>query len=170
MLLFLFTLERYGVKSFRFRWVGSGVHSWNRSQGFTRSFNNHKPGNHQKSNLPNATIFFVQQFKTDVSLSIPQLMICTGVSVSFIIGTLLTWRALALVGKSILKHIIAIFVRKRTSIKEIPLVHCCRHSPLCRSAFRPCCHSRVPEMACKDLDTWSDHMSRILLRFESLLI
>ncbi|GER24790.1 major facilitator superfamily protein [Striga asiatica] len=30
--------------------------------------------------------------------TINQLMICTGVSVSFIIGTLLTWRALALVG------------------------------------------------------------------------
>ena len=31
-------------------------------------------------------------------------MVCTGVSVSFIIGTLLAWRTLALVGKIILKH------------------------------------------------------------------
>lgn len=29
-----------------------------------------------------------------------QLMICTGVSVAFIIGTFITWRALALTGKT----------------------------------------------------------------------
>lgn len=49
-------------------------------------------------------LFGMRKTISDFSLNIPQVMICAGVSVSYIIGTVITWRALALSGNTLIKH------------------------------------------------------------------
>lgn len=50
------------------------------------------------------TRIYINEITSDLFLIILQVMICTGVSVSFIIGTVITWRALALSGNLMIKH------------------------------------------------------------------
>lgn len=50
------------------------------------------------------TRIYINKIISDLFLIILQVMICTGVSVSFIIGTVITWRALALSGNSMIKQ------------------------------------------------------------------
>lgn len=47
-----------------------------------------------------------------------QLMIVMGVSVSFVVGTFLTWRELALVGKIYYKFLVKFFVEKKAHFQE----------------------------------------------------
>jgi cbb3-type cytochrome oxidase subunit 3 len=79
-------------------------------------------------------------------------MVATGVSVAFIIGTVLRWRVLALTGMFTLYICIFNHQKKNNATDSksgsLPLKSC-RTYPLCNSACWPISHSRVSQMAGK---------------------
>ncbi|KAL3572619.1 hypothetical protein D5086_026523 [Populus alba] len=82
-----------------------------------------------------------------------KLMVATGVSVAFIIGTLLRWRVLALTGMFTLSICIFNHQKKNNATDSmsgsLPLKSC-RTYPLSNSACWPISHSRVSQMAGKE--------------------